>query len=591
MSRRLALVLVLFALWSLLILARLVQLQLVDREAYAERAARQQQRLVAIQLPRGTVHDARGRILAISVQSDSLFADPAQVEDAHGTAEVLAPLLQQPAAELEELLSGAGRFIWLQRQVSPDVAERVAAAELADVHVTREYRRYYPMAASAGPVLGFAGVDGQGLEGLEAHLEDVLAGDPRGKRKQLVRDGRRETVHSFLPDVELGSDVYLTIDASIQFFAEQALREAVEEHQAESGSVVLLDPNSGAVLAMANYPDFDPNAFQGQKDAWRNRAITDAYEPGSTFKVVTAAAARARDTVDLDERIDCQMGSIRVRGARGTLLTIHDHRPFGWLSFREVMAHSSNIGMIKVAQQMEEADFYRTIRDFGFGERTGIDLGGEAVGSLAPVSSWTPDQSAYLSFGQGLSVTPLQMANAFAALANGGNLLRPYVVHRVAGEREPRGWRTVIRRVAPPRVVEELREVLELVVTDGGGKAAAIPGYRVAGKTGTGEIFDTELGAYSDWKRSASFAGFAPAGAPAVAGIVVLHAPRNGRYGGQVAAPVFARIVHRSLLYLGVPPDVSPATAWPGQQQVARHAVPPLPGTVLAGGVRARGAP
>jgi len=570
---RLILVCLILALWSGGIVARLWQLQIVDYEIYRQRAEGQHHRRVVLQPPRGTIYDARGRELALSVDVDSVWADPSQIEDAAGIARALGEVLDLDVRKLAESLSSDREFVWIARQLDRPQADEVRQLRLEGVGFLKESKRYYPMREVSAQVLGFAGRDNKGLEGLEQAYNDVIAGE--AAERQVLRDARRGTV--LLPDTSFGEakpgrDLHLTIDTWIQHLLERELAAVVRRTRARSASAVLLDPDTGAILAMASLPTFDPNHFsQSSRESWRNRAVMDAYEPGSTFKMITAAAALEANLVDPDDIFDCEHGSIVVQGVR-----IRDHRSFGRLTFREVLAKSSNVGAIKTGLLVGKPGLYRQIVEFGFGRLTGVDLPGESPGILRPAERWPKRATAYISFGQNLSVTSLQMASAFAAVANGGTLLSPYVVTGVGqnGEVAERPHRP--QRVGNPvsaSTARSLERLLEAVVKDGTGKKAAIPGYRVAGKTGTAQKASPD-GGYAARKFVASFVGFAPARQPAIVAMIAIDEPEPslGYHGGDVAAPIFAAVVGPALLYLGVPPERQESGSWPGERVVSKDA-------------------
>lgn len=579
MKSRLIVLAVVAALWAGGIGYRLHDLQVVRHEVYTQRAERQQQRVVQVDPPRGTIYDARGRELAVSLEVASAFAVPREIEDPAAVAQALAPILGTSARELLPRLAGDGEFSWIERKLDPSATEKILQLDLPGVHFLHEYRRYYPLGETAATVLGFVGVDNQGLAGLEYQYNAEVSGK-RGERT-LLRDARRGLLaQPSLPgsDAEPGQDLRLSLDATLQFIAEEELARAVAANSARSGSAVLLDANTGAVVAMASWPSFNPNhpAIGARSEARRNRVIMDAYEPGSTFKMVTAAAVLEAHAVRPDDIFDCEMGSITLHGIR-----IGDHKPFGLLTFRQVLQKSSNVGVIKAALRLPREDFYAAIQAFGFGRPTGIDLPGENQGILRPLEGWSALAPAYISFGQGIAVTPIQLARAFAAVANGGFLLQPHVVDAVGHDDE--WWKLhpvapVVGKPLTPATAQVLGSLLEGVTVEGGtGFRAAIDGYRVAGKTGTAETA-ADGGGYSSSRFVPSFVGYAPASRPALVGLVVIDSPRAGSIGGgTVAAPVFARIVGRALLYLGVPPDV-PETLppgqtagglWPGQETMA----------------------
>ena len=574
MKGRLFLSLVILALWTGGILYRLAQLQIRDHEHYSQRAEGQHHRKVELLAPRGTIFDARGRELAVSVEVDSVWVDPSRVEDTAAMVGQLAEVLKIDRQALARSMGGAREFAWVARLLDPPQAAAVRELRLPGVRYLKESKRYYPMRQVASQVVGFAGVDNRGLEGIEGAYNNLVAG--KAARRGVVRDARRGTV--LLPnlsfrDPEPGGDLYLTIDVWIQYLLEKELTAAVQRTGARSGTALILDPHSGAILAMASVPTFDPNRFGDySRDQWRNRAVTDALEPGSTFKMVTAAAALEANLVDPTDIFDCERGSIVVKGKR-----IHDHHPFDRLTFQEVIAKSSNVGAIKVGLLAGESALYEQIRKFGFGRLTGIDLPGESAGLLEPVERWHRRAVAYISFGQGLSVTSVQLASAFAAIANGGQLYRPYVVEAVSkdGVRQPvEGKPEAIGQAVSASTARTLERLLETVVEEGTGRKAAIDGYRVAGKTGTAQKAAAS-GGYAAGRYVASFVGFAPARRPRLVGLVALDEPnpKRGYHGGDVAAPVFAAVVGPVLLYLGVPPEREPMEVWPGQKDPSEQSV------------------
>jgi len=557
------------AVWVLLIAARLYHLQVSRYGHYTGKAERQQQRVVTLDPPRGTIYDAHGRELAVSVQVDSAYAVPPEIHDAAAVARALAGAVPGlDAAKLARQLGGDREFVWVARKLDPPVAARVRDLALPGIYFLPESKRYYPMGALAAQVLGYVGTDNHGLAGLELVYDREVAGK-QGVRT-VLRDAKRGTLVSpglSFAEPEPGHDLYLTLDATVQHIVERELVRAVEARSAKRGSALFLDPKTGGVLAMASYPSFDPNDFGSYHEAERrNRAIMDVYEPGSTFKIVTAAAALDSGLIKADDVFDCEMGGITLFG-----IHIRDHKRYGRLSFAEVIAKSSNVGVIKAALRLGDQRLYHTIRGFGFGRLTGIDLPGESAGILHGVEHWGPLAKAYIAFGQGVSVTPLQLAAATAAVANGGTLLKPHVVAAVS-----RGELRVPRYPEPPvagqpitaPTAAELTRLLEGVVTAGTGKSAAIAGYRVAGKTGTAQI--PVRGGYLRGGYLPSFVGYAPADRAALVGVVAIAEPQGGEYyGGQVAAPVFSSIARQVLLYLGVHPERQPLVAWPGQTVMA----------------------
>ncbi|HEX9799984.1 MAG TPA: penicillin-binding protein [Thermoanaerobaculia bacterium] len=571
MKRRVAWLAALFVLWVAAIGARLWSLQVAQHDEFVRRAERQQQRVIELDPPRGTIFDARGRELAVSVEVESAFAVPREIVDRTGTAARLARLLDVDRVRLERALGQDREFVWIARKLDPPVARAVKMLALPGVYFLEESKRYYPMRQLGAQVLGFVGTDNHGLAGLEANYERVVAGKPG--RRTVLRDARRgSALPPGLPAAEPvpGADLVLTLDSALQQIAEEELERAVATRRAQSGSVVLLDPATGAVLAMASRPTFDPNAFRDADEAaLRNRPIQDAYEPGSTFKMVTAAAALEQGVVSPADRFDCEHGAIVLAGVR-----IADHKSFGNLSFREIIAKSSNVGTIKTALRVPTKDFHDTIRAFGFGRATGVDLPGESAGLLMPLERWPALAKAYIAFGQGIAVTPLQLASAFAAVANGGRLVEPYIVDEIRspeGTTRPHPAPVVRGEPVSPRTVATLRELLAGVTVEGGtGRAAAVPGYSVAGKTGTAQKAMPGRGYLAD-EFVASFVGWAPVAQPVFVGVVVLDDPQGGYHGGEVAAPVFGAIARRVLVARHVRPHRERPERWPFEPEPERE--------------------
>ncbi|MEO7793128.1 MAG: penicillin-binding protein 2 [Thermoanaerobaculia bacterium] len=574
MKPRLYWILALLALWIVAIAARLYHLQVNRHEEFARRAERQQQRVIELDPPRGTIYDARGRELAVSVEVESVFAVPREVTDAGAAAAALSRVLGADGGKLARLLDADREFVWVARKLDPPQARRVKELRLPGIYFLEESKRYYPLREVGAHTLGYVGTDNHGLAGLEAMYDKVVAGKPG--RRTVLRDARQGmAVPANLPSAAPvpGNDLYLTMDAALQQIAERELGKAVAQYRPQSGSVVLLDPSTGAVLALASWPTFDPNRFaSASEEARRNRPVSDAYEPGSTFKMVTAAAALEEGLIDPDEVLDCEMGGITLAGVR-----ISDHKSFGMLSFRDVIAKSSNVGTIKTSLRLSNASFYAMIRAFGFGRTSGIDLPGESPGLLMPVARWPGLAKAYISFGQGISVTPLQLALAFGTVANGGRLLEPYLVRQAgSGDTAKLQHADPVERGRPvsPRTLAVLSQLLAGVTAEGGtGRAAVVSGYPVAGKTGTAQKAEPGRG-YLANEFIASFAGFAPTAHPAIVAVVVIDDPHGGYHGGDVAAPVFAAIAQQALLYLNVRPERDRPERWPGEPE------PPSPDDV-----------
>jgi cell division protein FtsI (penicillin-binding protein 3) len=563
--------------WSVIAVARLLQLQVVGRASFEKQAARQSERTIVLDPRRGPILDRRGHELAVSVDADSIYAVPQEVRDPARTAAALGRALGLDAAgrrELHALLQRDRAFVWVRRKVDPATARAVRALSLDGVGFLTENRRYYPKRELAAQVLGYVGLDNTGMSGVEYGLEDLI----RGKAAKVtvhVDARRRPAGHTEKPSTD-GHRVFLTIDETLQHIAERELARSMAETRSSAGLAVMMDPRTGEVLAMAGQPTFNPNRFGAYPSThWRNRTVTDAYEPGSVFKIFTAAAALQEKVVDPDETIDCGGGGVEIAGVR-----INDHAVFHDLSFRDVIALSSDVGVIRVAQRLGRENFNRYLRHFGFGEPTGVDLPGESPGLLRPTARWSALSLPSLSFGQEVGVTALQLATAVAAVANGGYLMRPLMVRRVEdaqGSVVRQGKPQAVRRVLEPETVDVLTDLLRGVVRGGTGQRAAIDGYAVAGKTGTAQKVDAS-GRYSMVDHVASFVGFVPASRPAFVLLVSLDTPRGAlNEGGHVAAPLFARIAEPALRHLGVPSDDPARTLRAAEEPgpVAPAAYPP----------------
>jgi cell division protein FtsI (penicillin-binding protein 3) len=548
------------------VLFRLVTLQVLQAAELSAQANRQHQKTVSLEGARGTIVDRHGKILAMNVEVQSVFGVPNTVDSPLKTARQLSPILHVKTDELERKLRQDRRFVWLARKLDPEQGRRLDRLSLDGIGVVMEGRRFYPKGPLLAHVLGFSGMDGEGLEGVEHRYEPYLHGEKR--MMVLQRDAFGHTVfpkgmmeRSPTP----GHSLTLTIDEVIQYIVERELEDAVGRARAKSGTMIVLDPKTGSVLAMAVSPRFDPNAVSAlNPDRWRNRALTDAYEPGSTMKAMMAAAAIEERVVRPNTMVFGEHGRMTVANT-----VIHDHERLGWISFAQVIQKSSNIGAAKTGMALGEHRLYRYLQAFGFGQRTEIDLPGEGVGLVRDPKDWGRRSVASISIGQEIGVTPLQMVSAVAAIANDGMLMKPYVVseirdadNHILRQVPPQAKRRVISR----ETARSVTKILEGVVTDGTGTNAAIPGFRVAGKTGTAQKIDPRTGAYSASRFVASFAGYAPADNPQLAMIVVIDEPLGDTQGGAVAAPVFSRVGEQVLSYLGVPSDAPITLAMASRQ-------------------------
>jgi cell division protein FtsI (penicillin-binding protein 3) len=543
-----------FVLWTLFValsalLARAVYLQYYERAFLRDEGVARYQRVIQIPAHRGMVVDRNGEPLAISTPVDSVWANPREAMLARDALGVVAGLLQINADELYRMLAerASREFVYLKRHVDPEVAKRVMALKAPGINLQREYRRYYPMGEVAAQVIGFTGIDDQGQEGLELAFDDWLSGQSGAKRVIKDRLGRVVEDVERLRAPRPGKLLRLSLDRRIQYLAYRELKAAVHRHGARSGSIVVLDARRGEVLAMVNQPSFNPNNRAGLRPArTRNRAVTDVFEPGSTVKPFTVAAALKSGTVTPHTLISTSPGWYMVRGH-----TIQDVHDYGTLSVAKVISKSSNVGASKIALGMPAEALWEAFARVGFGALTGSGFPGESPGVVTDFTHWRKVERATLSFGYGLSVTPLQLARAYAVLANDG--LAPTVSFVVSDPPQ------TVRRVLPEHVVRQVREMMEAVVSDQGtAPAAAVAGYRVAGKTGT--VYKSTSGGYAQHRYVSVFAGMAPAAQPELVVVVMVNEPtRGGHYGGVVAAPVFSRVMSGALRLLDITPDALPA--------------------------------
>ena len=558
MKRRLLVAALALVAWSAAIEARLVYLQVGRHADLSARAERQQLRTVETTAKRGDILDRDGRVLAYSVDADSIYAVPTEISDPDAAAKALCGVLEncgpRERATLADRIRRGRAFAYVRRQVSPDEARRVAALELEGIGFMKENRRFYPNKDLAAHVLGYVGIDNTGLNGLEASYDSLIKGRPGTVLIQT--DARRHAFSRIERPPTTGATIELTIDQYLQHVAERELRLGVEENRAAGGTAVVMDPRNGEILALANWPSFNPNAYRDSRpDEQRNRAIQDLYEPGSTFKIVTASAAFEENVVSPSDQIDVSAGNIRF-GAR----VIDDDHNYGVLSFADVLVKSSNVGAIKVGLKLGPERMGAYMKRFGFGRRTSPDFPGESAGIMWDPAKLTDSALASVSMGYQVGVTPLQMAAAVSSIANGGELFEPRIVRAVITDsaRTPVPHK-VVRRTVSAGTAATLSQIMEEVVERGTGTRAKIPGYTVAGKTGTAQ--KVVNGQYSRSEYNASFVGFVPSRAPAFAIVVVIDSPhgRNLYYGGSVAAPIFQRIADAALRNRGIPPSINPA--------------------------------
>jgi cell division protein FtsI (penicillin-binding protein 3) len=559
----------LLCLWLLAICVRLVYLQIFCYGDFERRAQHQQQRSFDLSPKRGVIYDRAGRELAMSIQVDSAFVVPSEAPDLANAISLITRITKDdPRVVLADC--SAHKFCWVARKADADVIDRIRALNLQGIHFQKEPKRFYPKRELAAQVLGYVGTDDQGLSGLERQFNQQLQGKP-GKLMISV-DARKRWFASVEKEPESGNSVVLTIDQNIQYIAERELERGMEETHAIAGTAIVENPRTGEILALTNRPTFNPNIRKEiTNDALKNRAVSDVYEPGSTFKTVTISAGLEEKITRPEEMFDCQMGSIVINGMR-----IRDSRPHGMLSVADILAESSDVGAIKVALRLGDERLYKYIRAFGFGQQTGIELPSETRGLTKPVSRWSKVSIGAISMGQEIGISAVQLAAMISTIANDGVRVPPRIV---AGTIVPQNAPQTVAfqpvegtRVVSSLTAAQMRQMLQGVVLHGTGRKAILEGYSSAGKTGTGQKVDPATGAYSKTKYVASFAGFAPINDPQIVAVVILDSPVGLHQGGQVSAPVFQRITQQVLEYLHVPHDVQ----LPASRQVllARRDVP-----------------
>jgi len=558
-----------FGLLFLTVVGRAFYLQILQHENLVKKADKQHQHKVDLTPARGSILDRNGTTLAESIHMDSCYAEPRRIKDVDGTAGVLAPILGIPKHELVAKLSVNKSFIWIVRWLAPEVATRVRNMKLPGIGFAPESKRFYPNMEIAAHVVGFTGRDPNGLEGIELKYDSTILGNTGYMITERDALGRNIAImNTVIKDSSPGKSVILTLDKTIQFIAEKELAKAVTESNAKSGMALVMESDTGKVLAMANYPTFNPNAYSRYSLAQlRNHVVVDSFEPGSTFKVFTIASALDAGIIKAADMYNCENGTYRIAGR-----TIHDDHPHSRLTVSEIIKYSSNIGAAKIGFKMGEEKLSSYLRNFGFGGRTGIDLPGESSGSLK--RHLYGIDLATISFGQGVSLSAIQLVSALSSIANGGNLMRPYLVEQILDDNgmvvqkfEPQ----IVRRVISTETAQKVTKMMETVTGDGGtGTKAALDGFRVAGKTGTAQKVDPVTHAYSPSKRIGSFVGFVPADKPKLTIAVIIDEPQGVKYGGVVAAPAFRGIAQNSLAYLKIQPNVPTTTApRPAEAKVA----------------------
>lgn len=540
--------------WCLVICARLVYLQIFAYGSFEHRAQHQQQRTEEVAARRGIIYDRAGRELAMSVAVDSAFAVPTEMPDLASSLALIARITKADPRELLAKCKAGHTFCWVARKADQETADRIRSLNLRGIYFQKESKRYYPKRDLAAQVLGYVGIDDEGLSGIEREYDEKLRGKPG--RMLISVDARKKWFGSVEKQPDPGENVVLTIDQQIQYIAERELQTAMDQTHADAGTVIVENPHTGEILALANRPTFNPNvAREITSERLKDHAVSDIYEPGSTFKLVTLSAALDQHLTRPEEVFDCQMGSIVINGRR-----IHDWKAFGMLSVADILAHSSDVGAIKVALRLGDERLYKYIRAYGFGQQTGIELPGETRGMAKPLSKWSKVSIGAISMGQEIGVSPLQLAAMVSTIANDGVWVPSRIV---AATTAPQAAPQMIafhagdgRQVIAPTTAAEMKQMMQGVVLHGTGKKAILEGYSSAGKTGTAQKIDPQTHTYSRTKYIASFAGFAPVNSPVVTICVILDSPVGGHHGGEVGAPVFQRIAQQTLEYLHTTHDV-----------------------------------
>jgi len=539
--------------WSGLICLRLVQLQIIRYGDWLQRAQRQQQRSIPVTPRRGIIYDRNGHELAMSISVDSIFAVPSEIPDPENTAQLLARVLHADPREIISRLKSSHSFAWVARKVDAEASDRVRAMNLRGIYFQKEPKRFYPKRELGAQTIGYVGLDDEGLGGIEHAFDSRLRGTP-GKML-ITMDARRKWFGRVEKQPDPGENVVLTIDEKIQYIVEKELEQAMHDTRAEAATVVVQNPRTGEILALANRPTFNPNIYkESAVAALKNRAVSDIYEPGSVFKIVTYSSALEEHLIKPEDPIDCQGGVINVGGIR-----IHDLHKMGVVPIKDALAHSSDVAAVKVGMRVGDQRFYSFIRAYGFGQQTGIELPGETKGMAKPVNRWSKVSIGAMSIGQEIGVTALQLASMVSSVANDGIYTPPRIV---AGVLPPRKMSQTVafqppqqRRVISTMTAAQMKNMLEGVVLFGTGRRAILDGYTSAGKTGTAQKIDPNTGTYSRSKYVATFAGFAPVRNPAVTIVVSIDSAVGLHQGGQISAPVFARIAQQVLAYMNVQHD------------------------------------
>jgi cell division protein FtsI (penicillin-binding protein 3) len=544
------LILSLFALVSV----KALDLQILSRERAVNLAKKQHEKSYTLLPKRGRIYDINKKELAINIDTQSIYVNAKDIRDPEVFSKKLSGYLNLPQNAILDKINTKKSFVWIKRLVEPNIIAKIKSDSFKELGFIEEPKRVYPNGTLVGQVIGFTNIDSKGIEGIEFKYDELLTGEPGKINEKKDARGRKiiSTPYFLEPSIS-GYDLVLTIDSQIQHIVEKELREGVENAKADRGMALLMNPETGSILAMASYPFFNPNSYKDfSSDTRRNLPIWFSFEPGSTLKVFILASAMGENKVNAQTKFDCENGRRRVGPA-----IIRDVHPYGVLTVAQILEKSSNICASKIGETLGRDKLYDRLSSFGFGRQTGIDLSGESSGMMTKSNRWGPVELATISFGQGIAVTSIQIAAALSAIANGGYLVKPYIVEQVIspdGKEVTKNKPEALSKVILYSTAEKITEMMEKVVESGTGKRAAISGYNVAGKTGTAQIPNPKTGGYYGNRYMSSFVGFGPTDNPKLTLVVVVENPKNGSYGGTVAAPIFKGIVEKVLFYLGVPP-------------------------------------
>ncbi|HET6514688.1 MAG TPA: penicillin-binding protein 2 [Thermodesulfovibrionales bacterium] len=531
---------------------------LFNHDRFDQKAKEQQLKKEDILVRRGIIYDRRGREIAVNLELESLYCDPLEIDSPEESARKVSAITGKPRNVILDKLSSDKRFVLVERKLDPGIARKIKDSKIKGIDFVSDAKRFYPKGSLASHILGFVDIDNNGIEGVELKYNAYLRGN--GGKVVLERDASGRTLSQGVDMESKGNNLVLTIDEGLQYMVETELDSALKQWRAAAATAIMMDPFSGEILALANNPSYNPNlTSESRSSERRNRAITDCYEPGSTFKIIVGTAAIEEKLVALDSPFDCSRGSVEIGGR-----TIHDAHRHGLLTFKEVIQKSSNVGSVMIGMRLGKERVYKYAKAYGFGDKTGIDLPGEVSGWIRVPERWSGVSLGSISIGQEVAVTPLQVLRAYAAIGNGGLLVKPHVVSRVFSPsgREIWSFQPESKRAISRETAETFRDILKTVTEDGGtAKSASVDGNYVAGKTGTAQIIDPRTKRYSREKYVSSFVGFVPADNPRIAMIIVIYEPKGQIYGGVVAAPVFRKIAENALSYLNVPRENVQKTA------------------------------